>query len=118
MGWFYATEEGEMYNSCLLYRRMSNIPHTSSNLPLYGESSNYSGLRISSMQAIKVDQQGIQRVYIMVRPGQTDREIELPRREQYNLVSFHNVEVGCCISITNTIYYPNMLKLLELLNIS
>ena len=25
MGWFYATEEGEMYNSCLLYRRIHLI---------------------------------------------------------------------------------------------
>jgi hypothetical protein len=25
MGWFYATEEGEMYNSCLPYRRIHLI---------------------------------------------------------------------------------------------
>jgi hypothetical protein len=25
MDWFYATEEGEMYNSCLLYRRIHLI---------------------------------------------------------------------------------------------
>jgi hypothetical protein len=60
------------------------------------------------MQAIKVDQQGIQTVYIMVKPGQTDREAGLHCREQYSLVSFHTTSIwavafqSLTLSITRT----------------
>ena len=65
----YANLYEETSTCCALLPTLLHCPHFSYNLSLYGESSSYFGLRISSMQAIKVDQQGIQTVCIMVRPG-------------------------------------------------